>query len=59
VYVELTEKVKITPNQIVTIFKKKGRNAKILLSGEIKFHLADLVKEGEQHEGTSNPLLDF
>jgi tRNA-specific 2-thiouridylase len=59
VYVELTEKVKIGPNQIVTILKKKGRNAKILLSGEIKFHLADLVKEGEQHEGTSNPLLDF
>jgi tRNA-specific 2-thiouridylase len=59
VYLELSEKVKITPNLIVTILKKKGRNAKVLLSGEIKFHLVDLVKEGEQHEGTSNPLLDF
>ncbi len=59
VVVELSEKVKVVPNQMATLFKKKGKNAKVLLSGEIKFHLADLVKEGEQSEETSHPLLDF
>ena len=59
VLVELSQQVKVVPNQKATIFKKKGKNAKVLLSGEIKCHLADLVKEGEQSEETSHPLLDF
>lgn len=59
VHIEFIEKIKIIPNTIVTVFKKKGKNSKVLISGKINFHLNDQIKEGEQDEEMVNPLLDF
>lgn len=46
VIVEFFEGIKLTPGEIITLYKKKGGNAKIILSGIIEF------TQDEDDEGT-------
>lgn len=56
VYVELSENIKIYPKDIVTLLKKRGKNAKIIGTGEVQFfQKKNLVQEGAE----SVPKVDF
>lgn len=60
VSIELSEKVKILPGEIISVVKKKGKNAKVFLTGEIQLlALPAEENEGEQNVPKVDPVLDF
>lgn len=60
VFVELTEKHKFIPGDVVSIAKKKGRNSKIFLLGEIELPPKEHEpKEGEKSVPKYIPAIDF
>jgi tRNA U34 2-thiouridine synthase MnmA/TrmU len=59
VMLEFAEPRKIVPHEMLTVFKKKGKNAKVYLTGEIHISSLDASKDGEQNVSKVDPLLDF
>ncbi len=55
VWIELDEFTQIAEGEIVTIQKKKGKNAKVLLTGEVKF----LVDKSIVDEGNKSVKVDY
>ena len=56
-YVEFKESFKLVPGEFVSVTKKKGRNSKVLFTGELK--LLPVVEEGEQSVTQVDATLDF
>ncbi len=50
IYIELLEPRKILPGEVVTVLKRRGKNSKIYLSGEIQF----IEKNEDDEEGVSH-----
>lgn len=60
VSIELNEKHNIFPGDVVSVVKKKGRNAKLFLTGEIQMVTEENdVSEGEQNVPNPDPFIDF
>lgn len=60
VSIELTEKTKLIPGEVVSIVKKKGKNSKLFLSGEVKlFDLEEMTPSGEENVPKVDPSLDY
>ncbi len=58
--VELFESFQIIPGTVVTIVKKKGKNAKVFLTGIIKLlPQEEMEEEGEKKREKVDPILDF
>ncbi len=60
VFLEFSEEHKFLPGEILTVLKKKGKNSKVLLTGEVR--LLPSEKENlPEEEGTQkiNPVLDY
>jgi len=58
VYLELPEEHKFLNGEIVSVLKKKGKNSKTLLTGEVKLLPRD-IDEGEKSESKVNYRIDF
>jgi tRNA U34 2-thiouridine synthase MnmA/TrmU len=56
-YVELGESLKLMPGVSVTVMKKKGKNSKVLFTGELR--LLPIEEEGDQSVTKVDPTLDF
>lgn len=60
VYVELTSPHKFLPGEIVTVSRKKGKNSKIYLTGEVQLlPLEARTEEGEGSDPKVNHRIDF
>ncbi len=60
VFIELTEAIQLLPGDIVTVFKKKGKNSKVYLTGEICLLALDPEPiEGEASVPKVNHVLNF
>jgi tRNA U34 2-thiouridine synthase MnmA/TrmU len=58
--VELLEGFEIVPGNIVTVVKKKGKNAKVFLTGVVKLLAPkEIEEEGESKSEEVDPILDF
>lgn len=58
VHIEFTEEHKLLDGEIATVVKKKGRNSKVLLTGEVKL-LPNDEEEGESSVSKVNYRIDF
>jgi tRNA U34 2-thiouridine synthase MnmA/TrmU len=60
VSIQLTEKNKVIPGNVVSVVKKKGKNSKVFLTGEVQLLAEDLPEpEGVQRVAKVDPILDF
>src|SRR5690606_23834412 len=58
VFLELPEEHKFLSGEIVSVYKKKGKNSKTLLTGEVKLLPKD-IEQGEGSESKVNYRIDF
>lgn len=60
IYIELAEKHKVLNGQIVSVTKKKGKNSKLLFTGEVQMLPPEIeTPEGEQSVPKVNHNIDF
>ncbi|MFP5384530.1 MAG: hypothetical protein ACLGHN_00530 [Bacteriovoracia bacterium] len=60
VYLEFTENQRVLNGEIVSVIKKKGKNSKVLLTGQIRLlPLEPKTAEGEESVPKVNHFLDF
>lgn len=61
VSIQLFEKSKVIPGNVVSVVKKKGKNSKVFLTGEVQLLAPENVEpEGEQNNDVKvDPILDF
>lgn len=60
VSIQLEEKQKVIPGNVVSVVKKKGKNSKVFLTGEVQLLAPEIVEsEGEQNVPKADPILDF
>ncbi len=59
VSLEFEREIKLLPGERVAVFKKSGRNSKVLLTGDVQILPLPVVLEGENDDSKIDPLLDF
>lgn len=60
VYLEFSEKYKFLPGEIISVLKKKGKNSKVLLTGQVRLLPSEKeTTEGEESVPKVNPVTDF
>jgi tRNA-specific 2-thiouridylase len=59
VSIELSESVKLITGEVVTVYKKMGKNSKVLVTGEVQLLTQSYSEEGEESVSEINHLLDF
>jgi tRNA-specific 2-thiouridylase len=59
---EFEKEVKLRPTERVAVFKKSGKNSKVLLTGDVQIlplPMPVVAQEGEKNVSKIDPLLDF
>jgi tRNA U34 2-thiouridine synthase MnmA/TrmU len=60
VSIVLNEKVKLLPGEVVSVVKKKGKNSKVFLTGEVQLVTEEIIEDkGEPNVPKYDPILDF
>lgn len=60
VSIELNDKTKILPGDVISVVKKKGKNSKLFLTGEIQLVAEETEdSEGEQNDQGPDPFIDI